>query len=119
MIELIAEIVCSPNRKEIYDKKVIFLTNSILDDIHFDETIYSGIDDSHDFWNDVFTESETGVFKLVLKLKIIMGQDYSHYFGTDEYYEELHITETLIKQKLPNITEMRYLITKIKEDQGT
>lgn len=49
MIELIAEIVCSPNRKEIYDKKVIFLTNSILDDIHFDETIYSGIDDSHDF----------------------------------------------------------------------
>lgn len=68
-MKLIAEFICSPNRKEIYEKNIIFLSNSIFDDVNFDESIYD-YTDSSDFWSDIFPNDEKGIYKLVLRMKI-------------------------------------------------
>lgn len=113
-MKLIAEFVCSPNRKEVYEQKLIFLSNSAIED----EVCYiDGIYDytTGDFWDDLFSENEKGVYKVILKLEIKGHSYYSSYFGEHEYEEEITIEEILIKDKLKNLSEVRYIAINIKE----
>lgn len=114
-MELIAEFICSPNRKEIYDQTLIFLSNSIMDDVYYGESVYTYVD-NNDFWSDIFTDDENGIYKLVLKMEIKGYNSYSHYYGVDEYDEDIFVNEVIIKDKLPNFRELRYVAELIKEE---
>lgn len=115
-MKVIAEFVCSPNRKEIYDQKLIFLSNSIIEDeVSYTDSVYDYITSSY-FWDDIFPENEKGLYKLVLQLQIKGHSYYSHYFGEDEYEEEVTIEEIMIKDQLKNISEVRYIAEIIKKD---
>lgn len=113
-MKLIAEFICSPNRKEIYEKNIIFLSNSIFDDVNFDESIYN-YTDSSDFWSDIFPNDEKGIYKLVLKMEIKGYNSYSHYDGVYEYDEDVFVEEILIKDKLKSLAEVKYIAKEIKE----
>lgn len=62
-MKLIAEFICSPNRKEIYEQKLIFLSNSIIEDeVSYIDGIYDYT--TGDFWDDLFSENQKGVYKV-------------------------------------------------------
>lgn len=114
-MKVIVEFVCSPNRKEIYEQKVIFLSNSILHDENaYTDTINDYI--TGYFWDDIFPENETGIYKVVLILEIKAHSIYSHYFGVYEHEEEVTVEEIMIKDKLKNLSEVRYIAEMIKRD---